>query len=285
MADASTKYKRVSQMGNHIHNDFPNYRRVVELVRSGKLGRITHVHVWKTTNTEPTVSRNPPALPPELDYDMWLGPAPRRPYDPLRCHYTYRNFWDYSGGIFIHFWCHIVDVPVWALELQGPRSVSATGGRYFVKDETETPDVLEAVLEYPELMLLFSLRRTPLSGFEHIGHLGCVFEGTEASLVTNYTTHEVWVKGKKVEDFPRPDPTIPDSPGHLREFVDAIKTRNLETTCNVRYGHQLTKLGLLSNIAFRTGRRLHWDDRRERIIDDDDANKFLSRKFRKPYKL
>lgn len=285
MADASTKYKRVTQMGNHIHNDFPNYRRVVELVQSGKLGRITHVHIWKTTNTEPTKSNNPSTCPPELDYDMWLGPAPKRPYDPLRCHYTYRNFWDYSGGIFIDFWCHIVDVATWALDLHGPRSVSATGGRYFVKDSTETPDVLEAVLEYPDLMMLFSLRRTPLSGFEHIGHLGCVFEGTEASLVTNYTTHEVWAKGKKIEDFPRPDPTIPDSPGHLREFLDAIKTRNLETTCNVRYGHRLTKLGLLSNIAFRTGRRLHWDDRRERIIDDDDANKYLSRKFRKPYKL
>jgi hypothetical protein len=88
-----------------------------------------------------------------------------------------------------------------------------------------------------------------------------------------------------VEDFPRPDPSIPDSPGHLREFLDAIKSRNLETTCNVRYGHRLTKLGLLSNIAFRTGRRIQWDDQRERIIDDGDANKLLGRKFRKPYRF
>ena len=215
MADASLKYKRVSQMGNHIHNDHANYRRVVELVQSGRLGRITRVHIWKTSPTQPeAVITEPPTVPPTLDYDFWLGPAPKRPYHPLRTHFTYRHFWDYSGGTFIDFWCHIVDVAVWALDLKAPRSVDAVGGRFFLTDETETPDTLEAVLEDPNLLMTFSYRPTPLTGFEHMGHIGCLFEGTEASLVTNYTTHEVWVKGKKAEDFPRPDPTIPDSPGH-----------------------------------------------------------------------
>ena len=285
MADASVKYKRVSQMGNHIHNDMPNYRRVVELVQSGKLGRVTHVHGWRTARTEAHTTDNPPTLPPELDYDFWLGPAPKRPYDPFRAHFTYRHFWDYSGGTFIDFWCHIVDLPVWALDLKGPTTVSAVGGRLFLNDPTETPDTLEAVLEYPNLMFMFSFRPTALPGFEHMGPIGCLIEGTEASVVANYQAHEVWVKGKKAEGFPRPDPTIPDSPGHLREFLDAIKSRNLETTCNVRYGHRLTKLGLLSNIAFRTGHRIQWDDAKERVVNDSDANKYLSRKFRKPYKF
>ena len=83
----------------------------------------------------------------------------------------------------------------------------------------------------------------------------------------------------------RPAPSSPDSPGHLREFLDAVKGRTLETTCNVRYGHRLTKLGLLSNIAYRTGRRLVWDDARERFVGDRDADRYLSRKFRKPYSL
>jgi predicted dehydrogenase len=285
MADASAAHKRVSQMGNHIHNDHPNYRRAVEIVQSGKLGRITRVHCWKTCRTEPHVTGNPPERPASLDYDFWLGPAPKRPYHPLRSHLNYRHFWDYSGGTFVDFWCHIADVAVWAMDLKGPKSVSAVGGRLFLNDPTETPDTMEAVLEYPGLMFMFSFRPTPLSGFEHMGHIGCVFEGTDATLVANYETHEVWAKGAKIEDFPRPEPSIPDSPGHLREFLDAIKTRTLETTCNVRYGHRLTKLGLLSNIAFRTGRRIYWDDARERILDDGDANRLLSRKFRKPYKF
>jgi len=198
---------------------------------------------------------------------------------------SFRHFWDYSGGTFIDFWCHIVDVAVWSLDLKAPRSVDAMGGRFFLADETETPDTLEAVLEYPNLLLTFSFRPTPLTGFEHMGHIGCLFEGTKASLVTNYTAHEVWVGGKKAEDFPRPDPTIPDSPGHSREFLDAIKTRNLETTCNVRYGHRVIKPGLLANIAFRTGRRIHWNGEQERIIGDRQASRYLRRRSRKDYKF
>jgi predicted dehydrogenase len=285
MADGSARHRRVSQMGNHIHNDLPNYRRVVELVKSGRLGRVTRVHCWKTCRTEPWTTDNPATVPPGLDYDFWLGPAPRHAYTPLRSHLTFRHFWDYSGGIFIDFWCHIADVAVWALDLKAPRSVSATGGRLFLNDPTETPDTIEAVLDYPELVFMFSLRPTPLPGFEHMGHIGCLFEGTEASLVTNYQQHEVWVAGKKADDFPRPEPTIPDSPGHIREFLDGIKSRNLETTCNVRYGHRLSKLGLLTNIAYRTGRRIQWDDQRERFLHDDEANRYLKRKFRKPYKV
>lgn len=285
MAKASLEHRRVSQMGNHIHNHSPNYRRAVELVQSGRLGRITRVHCWKTSPTEPVVAREPATQPPELDYAMWLGPAPKRPYHPLRSHFTYRHFWDYSGGTFIDFWCHIVDVAVWALDLPAPQTISAVGGRLFVKDETETPDTLEVIIDYPDLLFLFSFRPTPLPGFEHMGNIGCLFEGTEASLVVNYDRQEVWAKGKRVDDFPRPDPTIPDSPGHLREFIDAIRNRQLETTCNVRYGHRVTTPGLLANIAFRTGRRLHWDGRRERFHDDRGANRLLSRKYHNGWKL
>ena len=284
MADASTRHARVTQMGNHIHNTGRNYRNVVEIVQSGSLGRIHRVQCWRTWNA--VLTNNEPATQPaELDYDFWLGPAPKRPYDPLRSHLTFRNFWDYSGGTFIDFWCHIMDVAVWALDLKAPRSVSAMGGRFVVNDATETPDTMEAMLEYPNVLVSFSLRPAPPPGFEHMGGIGCVFEGAEGTLVTNYGKHELWVKGKLVENFTRPAQTIPDSPGHMREFLDGIKARNLETTCNVRYGHRLTKLGLLSNIAYRTGRRLQWDDTRERFVDDRDADKYLSRKFRKPYAL
>jgi predicted dehydrogenase len=285
MADASLRHARVSQMGNHIHNDLPNYRRVVELVQSGKLGRITRVHIWKTSPTEAYRTTQPAQTPAELDYDFWLGPAPKRPYHPMRSHVNFRHFWDYSGGTFIDFWCHIVDVAVWALDLKAPTSVSAAGGRFFLSDETETPDMVEAVLEYPGLLFTFSFQPVPPPGLDHMGHIGCIFEGTEGSLVTNYERHEVLVKGKAVPDFQRPEPSIPDSPGHLREFLDAIKSRNLETTCNVRYGHRVTKPGLLANIAFRTGRRLYWDDARERFRDDGGANRYLKRKYRKAYRL
>ena len=292
MADASLKYKRVTQMGNHIHNDYPNYRRVVEMVQSGKLGKISRVHVWKTgggaggggRGAAPRPPR-PMTVPPTLDYDFWLGPAPNRPYHPLRSHGSFRRWWDYSGGTFIDFWAHIFDVVTWAMDLPAPTAVTSVGGRFFTTDETETPDAVEAVLEYPNLLVTFSLRPTALPGFEHLGHIGALFQGSEAWLATNYETNEVWVKGKKVDDFPRPAPTIPDSPGHVREFLDAVKSRNLETTCNMRYGFRVTKPGLLSNISYRTGRRLRWNEEAERVIDDKDANRLLTRRFRKDYQL
>lgn len=285
MADASLNYKRVTQMGNHIHNDESNYRRVVEIVKSGKLGRITRVHAWKTSPTQNLKPRNPEVLPEGFDYDFWLGPAPKRAYHPLRSHGSYRHFWDYSGGTFIDFWCHITDVAFWAMDWKAPKHISAVGGRFFLTDETETADMLEAVLEFPGVLYQFSFRPTPLTGFEHMGHIGCVFEGTEASLVTNYEEHEVWSRGKRIDDFPRPAQSIPDSPGHLREFVDAVKSRNLETTCNIRYGHLLNKFGLLANISYRTGQRLTWNDESERIEGDGKLNQWLTREYRHPWNL
>jgi predicted dehydrogenase len=284
MVRAAQASKRVTQMGNHIHNDHSNYRRVVELVQSGNLGRVSRVHCWKTSPTKGRGSPPDGDPPPELDYDFWLGPAPKRPYNPLRSHRTFRHFWDYSGGTFIDFWCHITDVAYWALNLKAPRAISASGGRFFVNDGTETPDVVEAVLDFPEITFVYTFHPNPLPGFEYMGHIGCVFQGTEATLVTNYRTHEVLVNGEKISDFPRPEPTIPDSPGHLREFVDAIKTR-AETTCNVGYGHRLTKGGLLANIAYRTGEKIYWNDRLGTISGSPNAARLLKRTYRQPWGL
>ncbi len=285
MADAAAKEKRVTQMGNHIHNDLPNYRRVVEQVRSGNLGKITRVHCWKTSNTK-SLGNPPNGEPPaSLDYDFWLGPAPERPYNPLRSHGTYRYFWDYSGGVFIDFWCHIVDVAYWALELTAPRSVAVNGGKFYLEDATETPDSVEAMLEYPELTLLFTMHPNPLPGFEHMGGIGCVFQGTDATLVTNYEKHEIYVDGKLAQGFPEPSLHIPDSPGHLREFIDGVKNRDTQTTCNVGYGYRLTKAGLLSNIAYRTGDRIYWNDETETIAGNESANRLLGRAFRKPWTI
>ena len=118
-----------------------------------------------------------------------------------------------------------------------------------------------------------------------MGGIGCIFQGTEATLVTNYDKHEVYIDGKLAQGFPRPDPSIPDSPGHLREFLDGIKTRNLETTCRVAYGHRVTKSGHLANISFRTGARIQWNDETEQIVGSPDANRLLGRAYRRPWIL
>ena len=283
MVKAARRFERVTQMGNHIHNDLPNYRRAVELIRGGLIGKVQHVNVWKTSETK-GLGVPPDAVPPSgFDYATWLGPAPKRAYNPNRSHFNYRFFWDYSGGMFIDFWCHITDVAYWALDLKAPKSVVATGRRELNDDNGETPNFLDLVYEYPGLNMTWSLCPLAPAGFEDKG-IGCVFQGSAGSLFVDYASHQLFVKGKPVLDFVRPEPSIPNSPGHLREFLDAVKSRKL-TTCDVEYGHRLTKAGLLGNIAYRTGSRIVWDDEREQIVGNAKANKLVTRRYQKPWKL
>ena len=283
MVSAALKHQRITQMGNHIHNDRPTYRRVVEVIRSGVLGKIHRVDCSLATGNTPLGKPGDSAPPPELDYEFWLGPAPKRPYNPLRSHFTYRYFWDYSGGYLIDFWCHYTDVVQWALDLKAPKSISASGGRWGVDDSGETPDTLEVLCEYPSLILTWTLNPNGRPGFDAMGS-SVVFQGSDATLVTNYNKYEVYVKGKREDHFQPPAPTIPDSPGHIREFLDGIKSRQ-RTTCDIEYGHRLTKGGLLGNIAFRAGERLYWDDERERFTGHTQANRYTTRRYRKPWKL
>jgi predicted dehydrogenase len=284
MAAAATRNQRVTQLGNHIHNDLPNYRRAVEIVRSGMLGTINRVYCGLSGGGLSLPAAVDSAPPATLDYDFWLGPAPKRSYNPNRSHRSYRYFWDYSGGVFIDFWCHYADLAYWALDLKAPLAVSAAGGRWLAKDNAETPDVLEVLYEYPNnLVLTWTLHPRGRPGYEHMG--SCViFEGSDATLVANYSRHELWVKGKREENFTPPPRSIPDSPGHIREFLDSIKSRQ-PTTCNLEYGYRLTKGGLLGNIAFRSGERIQWDDAAGRVTNNNRANQFVTRKYRKPWKL
>jgi predicted dehydrogenase len=283
MVKAARANRRVTQMGNHIHNDLPNYRRVVELIKSGAIGKVNRVSVWKTSENK-GIGAPPNATPPkELDYEFWLGPAPRRAFNPNRCHFNFRYFWDYSGGMFIDFWCHITDVVYWALDLKAPKSVAAIGRRELADDNAETPNHLEVQYTYPGVEVVWSLNPIGPPGLEDWG-IGAAFQGPDGTIVTNYQQHKLFRRGKEVTDFKRPDPSIPDSPGHVREFLDSIKSRKI-TTCDIEYGHQLTKGGHLGNIALRTGRLIRWDDAAEKVIGDKQANQLVTRRYRKPWRL
>jgi predicted dehydrogenase len=283
MVKAARRYKRVTQMGNHIHNDRPTYRRVVELIQSGAIGKVSRVSVWKTSETK-GLGAPPDAAPPAgLDYDFWLGPAPQRAYNENRSHFKYRYFWDYSGGMFIDFWCHITDVVYWALRLEAPKSVAAMGRREVSDDNGETPNYLELQYEFPGLSMTWTLNPQGPPGLENWG-IGAAFQGADGTLICDYGQHKIFRQGKEDLGFTRPAETIPDSPGHLREFLNAIKTREL-CTCDVDYGHKLTKAGLLGNIAYRTGQRVEWNDAAERITNDKAADRMVTRRYRKPWKL
>lgn len=291
MVQAAERNKRVTQIGTQIHAG-NNFRRVVEIVRSGMLGTITFVRVFVVQNVTPKGVGNPPDSEPPagLDWDMWCGPAKWRPFNPavFGNHYYFR---DYAGcGLLHNMGPHVLDLAFWALELQAPVSVSATGGRFALTDISDIPDTLEAVYDYGNLTLTWTHSEAFSFGFElHEGkgtgrRLGIVFHGTNGTLAANYGTFKLIPEGDRLDPTKLPESSIPPSPGHTREWLNGIKTRE-QPLCHFGYHYWIQLAISLGDISYRVGRRLVWDDRREQIIGDEEANELLVPTYRQPWRL
>jgi len=269
-------------MGNLIHAG-ENYHRVVEIVRSGVLGKISKTRVWMAADRRGLGRPKDGPVPPGCDYNLWLGPAPERPFNANRFTFNWRYFWDYGGGILTDFCCHIVDLVHWAMDVEAPRTISAVGGRYALDDNAEAPDTLEVTYEYQKgdrkFLMVWSQTDASSHGIENKG-LGIMFQGTEATLVADYRSYRIIAeKNRKIDEPPR---SLPRSVGHHREWLDAIKTR-AQCSCHFGYGHRLTTVGSLGNISLWTGEKLKWDPVTERIINHPDANQYLTKNYRKPW--
>ena len=277
MVTAAAKTNRVTQMGNLIHAG-DNYRRVVEIVRSGVLGPISKTRVWMAADRR-GLGRPADCPPPAgLNYDMWLGAAPKREFNPNRFLFNWRFHWDYAGGVLCDFVCHLVDLVHWAMDVEAPETITATGGRYVLDDNCDTPDTLEVVYHYAKGAKGFDLVWTQTDGsshgFERMKQ-GIMFQGTEGTLVATYGNYTI-IPEKQGVVFNLPEKTIKRSVGHHREWLDAIKTRDV-CTCNFDYGHRLSSVGHLGNIALWTGEKLKWDAKNEKVTNHPEANVYLSR--------
>ncbi|MEO6810323.1 MAG: Gfo/Idh/MocA family oxidoreductase [Isosphaeraceae bacterium] len=282
VVNAANKYKRVTQMGNLIHAS-ESYHRMAEIVQSGVLGQITKARVWMASNSEGLGNPANTAPPEGCDYDFWLGPAPKRDFNSNRFLFTWRYFWDYAGGQLTDFVCHLVDPVHWGMQVDAPETITATGGRYALKDNAETPDTLEVAYHYAKgFDLVWSHISNNAHGFEGRG-AGIEFQGTNGTLHGHYNDFKI-IPEKGVE-IVLPEPTLPRSVGHHREWIDAIKSRD-QCSCHFEYGHRLSTVGNLGNIALRTGEKLHWDSKAERITNHAEANQFLERaEYRAPWTL
>ncbi|MBX6311885.1 MAG: Gfo/Idh/MocA family oxidoreductase [Isosphaeraceae bacterium] len=283
VVNAAEKYHRVTQMGNLIHAG-ETYHRIAEIVQSGVLGQITKVRVWMAGNHPGLGSPEDSEPPAGCDYDFWLGPAPKRPFNPNRFTFNWRYFWDYAGGQLTDFVCHLVDPVHWGMRVDAPETITATGGRYALKDNAETPDTLEVVYHYPTgFDMVWSHINNNAHGFEGRS-AGIEFQGTNATLHGHYNDFKI-LPEKDREEIPLPEPFLPRSVGHHREWLDAIKTR-ARCSCHFEYGHRLTTVGNLGNIALWTGEKLRWDPEAERITNHPEANQHLERaEYRSPWTL
>ncbi len=275
MREAAKRHKRVTQMGTQIHAG-SNYRRVVELVRAGAIGRVKRVDVW--CEKQPSPGKLPGGdakVPTTLDYDLWVGPAPRLAYSPSIVPFNWRWWWQYGGGVLADMACHYMDLPHWALDLRSPERVVATGTRFPDADNTVP---VEMRVDYhhaakgdrgPVQVVWWHGIRGPRDEQGQIRSTGMssgvLFHGEEGELLADYDHHKL-LPEEKFRDYQRPAPSIPDSIGHHKEWLEAIRSGG-PTTCNFDYSGALSETVLLGNVAYRLGREIRWDGDRMRVTN------------------
>ncbi len=274
------RYDRIFQLGTQIHAG-DNYHRVVELVRSGILGKIHTIRLWKTgfpPDLGPGTYQQPPS---NLDWDMWLGPAPWSEYAPERCHFNWRYFSDYGSGVFGDLWSHIADIAYWSVQPKGLKSINARGEK--TGGITDVAKWIDVDYEYDNLNIFWTSQPPNVPGAAERG-IGAYFEGENGTLICDYNTHEVRIGGEVVLDLTKVPVTLERSPGHQQNFVNAVKSRT-QPESNLEYARELTLPMQLGLISYELGRKLNWNDKREKFIDDRDANKLLSIEPRKGWDL
>jgi len=294
-ARVAAEMKVATQMGTQIHAT-DNYRRVVELIRSDTIGPVREVHCWVEQGIEGPRSRPQESVPvPEkFHWDLWLGPAPSRPYHP--CYFekrslSWQNWWDFGNGAVGDMGSHIMDLPFWALELQAPTTVEAEGPLP-VRPETY-PDALKVRWEHPArgnrpplTLTWYDGKQWPESpaGVDLTSwHLGTMFVGDKGILVADYG-HYLLLPEAQFKDFQAPQPWIAPSLGHHEEWVHACKT-GAPTLCNFDYSGALVEHNLLGTVAFRTGQKLQWDAERLTATNCPAAEQYLRKAYRDGWAL
>ena len=294
MVNAARKYKRVVQVGTQQRSG-KHFQDAVQFVRSGKLGPVGLCRTWIANNTSREGAGNPPDgnAPDGVNYDTWLGPAPKRPFNRNRFHYNFRWFWDYGSGLCNDWGVHLNDIILWGMNATAPLSVFATGARYDVKDNADTPDTLDVHYTYPSFTHIYTVRRGHYHyGSPDHGH-GMEFQGAWGVLTLDRDGWVVRADGDHVtaEKHGSSDQHFP----HVQNFVHCVRNRGEKPRSDIEAMHRATTTCHLANISFKLGRRIYWDADNERcyrgydgeskkfVNEDTDANAYLLREPRKPW--
>jgi len=273
-----------TQLGTQIHAG-SNYRRCVEIIQAGVIGDVTEAHVWVNKGWgggERPEKADP--VPETLDWDLWLGPAPERPYAAGRYHpANWRRWWDFGQGTLGDMACHYMDLPFWALKLKHPTHCEAEGPE--VHPET-CPLGLTVRYKFPAREDMVPVDLTWYDGEmvpktingQPVPANGIMFVGTEGMMFASYSNYRLFPV-QKFAGFEPPEQTIPDSVGHHQEWIQACK-EGTPTTCNFDYSGALTETVLLGNVAYRSGKSFAWKADSLQPENEPEAQKFVSKEYR-----
>jgi predicted dehydrogenase len=291
--NAVQKHNRVSQIGTQIHAT-ENYRRVVEFIRAGNLGQIGVARTFNVMNQGPkgVGKASAPRQPADLDWNLWCGPAPLRPFNPILAAdaYNHGSWMDYSGGWTPGMAPHIIDLPIWALDLGYPLTTSSSGGRFVVNDDGDAYDHHEVLWRYPNLTLTWMSSLTNSFDFVLRGdapperRLGIFFHGSDGTMYANYGMFRIMAEGERMKSKQTPPTSIPPSPGHEREWLDCVKSRR-QPSCSVFYHVKVDVPIVLSLLSLKLGRSIRLDPDKEQIVGDAEAAKLAVPTYRDPWKF
>jgi predicted dehydrogenase len=284
MVEAARRHSRICQMGAQRRSS-PAYGQAVDFVRSGKLGRVGLVRAWAYLDWIQPIGAPPDGAPPAgVDYDMWLGPAVQRPFNSNRFHFNFRWFWDYAGGLMTDWGVHLIQVLLWAMGSEPPRAVLSSGGKYVLQDNSETPDTQLTVYEFPTYTLVWEHKVGVGLGLYN-RPWGMSFTGTEGTLVINDNGAELLREPSKDSLEPKKfGPGADPRPAHVRNFLDCVKSRQ-QPVESLEVGHHISTVAHLGNIALRSGKKVLWDPKAERVKDDPATDRWVSVAYRQPWSL
>jgi predicted dehydrogenase len=286
---AARKYNRIVQQGSQSRSS-PALQEAVEKMKAGEFGEIYMARglCFKARNTIGKTPVEP--VPPGVDYDMWTGPAPIRPFTKNRFHYNWHWFWDTGNGDLGNQGIHEVDIARWGLGVTHPTKVSAIGGKFMFDDDQETPNTLNCAYEFnvngkPKMMEFevrhwYSHNEAGIGGGRPGNTIGNTFYGSNGYLVIDGYNKYYTFLGKEQ----KPGPTRTERDRHFENFINAVRSRKREDlTAEIEEGALSCVLVHLANVSYRLGRTLHWDEKTWTVKNDPEATRMLTRNYRAPY--
>ena len=288
MVRAAQKYNRVVQVGQWQRSD-PHWDEAANFLKAGNIGRIRTVKVWAYQDGKPTLPVKPDcAAPAGVDYDMWLGPAPKRPFNPYRFHYNFRFFWDYAGGLMSDWGVHLLDYALEGMNAGLPTRVFSGGGKFAYPDDAmETPDTLMATYAYDDFNIIWDHACGINHGLYNRKE-GLAFYGENGTMVLDRAGWEVIPVVS--ENVARME-AVPFKKGegkglynHVGNMLSCIKSRELPNA-DVAIGARVAKMAHLANISCRVQREVHWDDKNNLFVGDNEATALSKAYYRAPWEL
>jgi len=287
MADAEKKYNQKVTVGQWQRSG-PHWQEAVDFIRSGDLGKISRVKAWSYTGKDMLPVAPDETAPPEVDYDLWLGPSKLRQFNKNRFHYNFRYYWDYAGGLMTDWGVHMLDYALYGMNVSEPNTIAASGGKFsYPEGARETPDTLQILYEFDDFVISWEHSVCLGNGPGKEGH-GILFQGNKGTLFVNRGGWQVFPEKKSADEYKMEEVPYQSGPGgfyeHIADFLESIRTGK-KPNCPVEIGKEVAIFAHLGNIAYRTGEKLIWDKENKKFKNSDRANQLIKPAYRDPWKL